>query len=389
MNRRFKFMLISRASRSAALIFVTLSVPLYLLLLNYNIVSIGIIYLFVSLSTVAISVGIGMLGDRIGFRKAMMIGEIPALFITSVLAFTTDTHLILAGIILSGSAGSAGAMRGAMSPGINAYIASNWPEDDERVHRMALITSVASLFSIVGSLMLYSHAYLDQTYGSLDSFRILYGISFVMVIFSVLSLSMLREKPLPKKETMIMQKVSGRHVLKVAISNGVNGTGIGLAIVLLPAWYELRYGITPSQVGLAFLGSYVGSALGGFLASRYMSREREGVLRVAYITRILQGIFILFVAVSPFVWMAVMFYSVRTFVAGFGIPNRNAINVSGIQSGDYGAATSIQGVSARASQGFSGLSGYLMDISLPFPLILGGLVQASSGALYYKLMKEK
>lgn len=389
MNRRFRFMLISRAARSTALIFVTLSAPLYLLLLNFNIVSIGIIYLFVSLSTVAISVGIGMLGDRIGFRKAMMIGEIPALFITSVLAFTTDTQLILAGIILSGAAGSAGAMRGAMSPGINAYIASNWPEDEERVHKMALITSVASVFSIVGSLMLYSHVFLGHTFGSIDAFRILYAISFALIVVSVLTLSMLREKPIRKKETRVMNKASGKHVLKVAISNGVNGTGIGLAIVLLPAWFELRYGITPSQVGLAFLGSYVGSALGGFLASRYMSSEREGVLRVAYVTRIVQGLVVLLVAISPFVWLAVLFYSIRTFIAGFGIPNRNAINVSGIQTGDYGAGTSIQGVSARASQGFSGLSGYLMDVSLPFPLLLGGAIQAFSGVLYYKLMKEK
>lgn len=389
MNGRFKFLLISRATRSAALIFVTLSSPLYLLLLNFNIVSIGIIYLFVSLSTVAISVGIGMLGDRIGFRKAMMLGEVPALFLTFMLAFTTNTQLILAGIILSGTAGSAGAMRGAMSPGINAYIASNWPEDQQRVHRIALITSVASVFSIVGSLMLYSHAYLDHYYGPIASFRILYGISFGLVIISVLTLSLLKERPVQKKETPIMNRASGKHVLKVAISNGVNGTGIGLAIVLLPAWYELRFGISPSQVGLAFLGSYVGSALGGYLAARYMARERKSVLKVAYVTRVVQGLIVLGVALSPFVWMAVGFYSFRTFIAGFGIPNRNAINVSGIKVGDYGAATSLQGVSARAAQGFSGLSGYLMDISLPFPLLLGGAIQAFSGVLYYKLMKEK
>lgn len=389
MDRRFKFLLISRAARSTALIFVTLSAPLYLLILNFNIVSIGLIYLFVSLSTVVISVGIGVLGDRIGFRKAMMIGEIPALFITSILAFTTNTHLILAGIILSGTAGSAGAMRGAMSPGINAYVASNWPEDQQRVRRMALITSIASLFSIVGSLMLYFHAFLDPYYGSVNSFRILYGISFGLVVFSVATLSLLREKPVEKKKTIIMNRASGKHVLKVALSNGVNGAGIGLAIVLLPAWYELRYGITPSQVGLAFLASYVGSALGGFLASRYMGRERKGVIRIASSTRVIQGLVVFGVALSPFIWVAVLFYTVRTFIAGFGIPSRNAVNVSGIQTGDYGAATSLQGVSARASQGFSGLSGYLMDISLPFPLILGGAIQAFSGFLYYKLMKEK
>ncbi len=387
-NRRFKFLLISRAARSTALIFVTLSVPLYLLRLHFNIVSIGLIYLFVSLSTVAISLGIGLLGDRIGFRKAMVIGELPAWVITAALAFSTNIHLILAGVILSGAAGSPGAMRGAMSPGINAYIASNWPEDKQRVYHMAMITSIASIFSIMGTLMLYSQGYLDLYYGIIGSFRILYGISFALVLVSTLCLLMLKEKPIKKKETAIMRKSSGKHVLKVAASNAVNGTGIGLSIVLLPAWYELRYGITPSQVGLAFLGSYVASAIGGYLAMKFMSRKDEGVLRIASITRFLQGAVLIGVAFSPFVWMAVVFYTFRTFIAGFGIPSRNAVNVSGIQEGDFGAGTSIQGISARAFQGSSGVSGYLMDFYLPFPIILGGAIQAISGIIYYKLMKK-
>lgn len=388
-NRRFRYLLISRASRSAALIFVSLSAPLYLLILNFDIVSIGLIYLFVSLSTVVISLVIGMLGDRIGFRKALMLGEIPALFITAVLAFSTNVHLILIGIIVSGSTGSAGAMRGAMSPGMNAFIANNWPDARDRVRKMAMVTSIASFFSIAGSLMLYSHAYLIPSYGTIDSFRVLYGISLLLIVISVSSLVMLKERPLQRKETVIMKKASGKHVLKVMIANTVNGSGIGLAIVLLPAWYELRFGLTPSQVGLAFLGSYVGSAIGSFLASRFTSGKSGGILRVASLTRFLQGAILIGVALSPLAVIAISLYSVRTFTAGFGIPSRNAVNVSGIQEGDFGAATSIQGVSARAAQGFSGLSGYLMDIYLPFPLILGGSIQAFSGYLYYKLMKKK
>lgn len=387
-ERRFKFLLVSRASRSAALIFVTLSSPLYLLLLNFDIVSIGLIYLFVSISTTMVSLLIGILGDRIGFRKAMILGEMPALFLTLVLTFSVNTDLILAGIIVSGTTGAAGAMRGAMSPGINAFIANNWPGERDRVTRMGMITSVASFFSIAGSLMLYSHGYFISYLGPIGSFRLLYGISLVLVIISTVSLFMLKEAPMPKKRNRIMRKASGKHVLKVVASNAVNGTGIGLAIVLLPAWFELRYGLTPSQVGLAFLATYVGSALGGYLATRTRGTRINGTLNVATITRIVQGALMIAVALSPFVIMAIAIYSTRTFVAGFGVPSRNAINVSGIKEGDYGAATSIQGVSSRVSQGFSGLSGYLMDIDLPFPLILGGIIQSFSGLIYYKLMKK-
>lgn len=389
-ERRFKFLLVSRAMRSAALIFVTLSTPLYLLELKFDIVSIGLIYLFVSLTTVLISLGIGMLGDRVGFKRALIIGEIPAIFLTAALTFSTNIYVILAGIIISGTTGSAGAMRGAMSPGMNAYIATNWSDNANRVRRMALITSIASFFSIIGSLMLYSHGFLIQQYGPVDSFRVLYGVSLVLVGFSMASLFMLKEKPVMKKREAVMKRSSGKYVLKVAISNAVNGSGIGLAVVLLPAWYELRFGLSASQVGLAFLGSYVGSAIGGLLASRMtISAGAGSTLNVAWVTRVVQGALLVVMALSPFVILAVLLYSGRSLLAGFGMPSRNAVNVSGIQEGDFGAGTSLQGVSMRVSQGFSGLSGYLMDIDLPFPVVLGGILQAASGVVYYKLMRKK
>lgn len=388
-DRRFKFLLISRATRSSALIFVTLSSPLYLLLLHFDIVSIGLVYLFVSLVTVAISVMIGFLGDRIGFRKALMIGEIPALFLTLVLSLSSNHTLILVGIIVSGMTGAAGAMRGAMSPGMNAFIASNWPREHDRVFRMGSITLTASSFSIIGSLMLYSQGYLAGTYGIIGAFKVLYGISFVLILTSLISLSLLKEHKIVKKTTRIMKKASGKHTLKIIISNGINGSGIGLAIVLLPAWFELRFNLLPHQVGLIFLPSYIGTAVGSYLAIRYTTRRRKNsTLKVASVTRAIQGALMIVVAFSPFIVFAIVAYAIRASVAGFGVPNRSAVNVSGIEGGDYGTATSLQGLSGRVSQGFSGLSGYLMDIDLPFPLILGGIVQSVSGYVYYRLLRK-
>jgi MFS family permease len=335
-----------------------------------------------------IVLSIGFLGDRIGYRKAMIVGEIPALFLTFTLTFTTNQYLVLAGIIVSGTAGSPGAMRGAFSPGIAAYLARNWPKESQRVSRMGMVTSVASIASVLGSIMLYSSGYISRIYGEVESFRILYGISFILIVISILSLILLRERPLERKTVRIMKKESGVHVIKIALSNAVNGTGIGLAIVLLPAWFKLRFALAPSDVGLVFLWSYVGSAAGAYLATKVFSTRMNGTLAYASVTRILQGALMIVVALSPFLLVSEIVYAVRSVIAGFGVPNRTAINVGGISEGDFGAATSIQGISGRISQGSSGLSGYLMDLYIPFPLILGGAVQSLSGFLYYKLLKK-
>ena len=390
-DRRFFFLLLSRAARSVALIFANLSIPLYLLAIHYDIITIGIIYIFVALATTGVSLIIGFLGDRIGFRKAMILGEIPALFLTAALASTTNHDLIIAGIIASGSAGAAGGLRGAFSPGINAYIATNWPDTGFRVRRMALVTSVASAFSIVGSLMLFAYDYISPFFGTINAFRFLYAVCFALIIVSFISLFLLKERVVAKKTNRVMNKESGKYVLKVIASNAINGSGLGLSVVLLPAWFELRYGIDTSQVGLAFLFSYLGTAIGSFYASRSRhleNRKRSTTLRTASVTRVIQGAMMAVVAISPFLPLAVAVYAARSFVAGIGAPNRTTVNVSGISSGDFGAATSLQGVSSRVSQSFSGLSGYLMDVSLPLPLVAGGLLQSLSGVVYYKLLKR-
>ena len=386
------FLLVSRAARSTALIFANLSIPLYLLAIHYDIVTIGIIYIFVALATTGVSLFIGFLGDRIGFRKAMILGEIPALFLTLVLFVTTNHDLIIVGIVLSGSAGAAGGLRGAFSPGINAFIATNWPDTSERVRRMALITSIASAFSIAGSLLLYAYDFIERFYGEIGTFRLLYFICFILIIISFVSLFLLKERKVEKKTNRVMNKESSLYTLRVLAANAINGSGLGLSIVLLPAWFELRYGIDTSQVGLVFLISYLGTSLGSFIASRMkreMSMVKSRTLRTASSTRVIQGLLMAVVAISPFLPLAAVVYAVRSFVAGVGAPNRTTVNVSGISSGDYGAATSLQGVSSRVSQSFSGLSGYLMDVSLPLPLVAGGILQSVSGVVYYKLLKHK
>ncbi|EEZ92534.1 MAG: hypothetical protein BJBARM4_0896 [Candidatus Parvarchaeum acidiphilum ARMAN-4] len=49
------------------------------------------------------------------------------------------------------------------------------------------------------------------------------------------------------------------------------------------------------------------------------------------------------------------------------------INSNGVNAQDYGTASSVMGLANRLAQTSSGLSGYLMDVSLPFPVLLGHL----------------
>jgi hypothetical protein len=60
--------------------------------------------------------------------------------------------------------------------------------------------------------------------------------------------------------------------------------------------------------------------------------------------------------------------------------------MSGVNSQDYGTASSVMGLANRLAQTSSGLSGYLMDISLPFPVLFGGVLQTVGGFIYFKVL---
>lgn len=387
-NRSFKFLLLSRAARSMALIFVTLSLSLYLNILGYSLVFIGILYLVIVLFNMIFALILGMLGDRIGYAKSLIIGELLPLIALLGLALSSNIYVISVSAIIGGITGSAGGMRGAFSPGMTAYVASSWPEEHDRVGRLARINVVASVFSIFGGFFLIFHGYLSPIYGNVLAFRLLFAVSFFILLVSFISLMLLKERKRPTKTTHVMKRESFRYMMRLVLPNIINGAGIGMALPLLPLWFELRYGVSVSYVGEIFTLAYAATALGSYLSGKFLNSAHVRAITVSSIARTFQGLLLVIVAISPLVVLAFSLYAVRSAVAGLGAPMRSAISVRGIGNEDYGAASSIQGLSTRGSQMTSGASGYLMDAYFPLPLVLGGTLQIAGAFVYYRLIRS-
>lgn len=391
LESRFNFLLVSRAARSVGIVYVTLSLPLYLLFLGIRVSIIGTLFLFMVVFSVGLSLLSGMLGDRIGYKYSLLIGDAPMVVATFILFYFHGILPIEIATVVGGIGGAPGGLRGVFAPGLNALVARNWPDSESRVRKMGRLMGVGSAFAFVGALMLYSHGYLVSLFGTAEAFRLLYLISLFLGIVSFVSIILVKERKVKvtrKKGVQgIIDRKSGKYTLRVIGSNLVNGSGIGFSIALLPAWIELRYGVTPSTVGLMFTFSYIATALGSFLAARVIGRTRSPVW-TASLSRILQGALIIGLAFSPSLLLVAGIYALRSSIAGFGAPIRTAINVRGISEGNFGFASSAQGMAVRGSQGTSAISGYLMEYSLPIPMAIGGVLQLAGGFVYYRLMKK-
>ncbi len=386
-NKSFRYLLISRATRSSGLIFVTLALPLYLHYLHFSVVFIGLLYVPIILFNVFLVLILGRLGDKIGYSKTLFISEIFPTAGILLMSLSTNIYFITIGAIIAGISGSAGGLRGAFSPGMTAFIANNYGIENDRVGKLSLLFATASIFSVFGGIFLSTYALIENVIGGILFYRLFFFISFLLVLTSLISLSRLREYKRPKKTTRIMKKESFKYLLRIILPNSINAAAIGISMPLLPLFFELKYQVDPSVVGYVYTLAYASTAIGSFVSGKYIN-GRFNNLKIASIAHVLQGALFIILAFTPFLFLAGFVYVMRMGVAGVGSPMRGAINVRGIDKEDYGTSTSIQGVSGRGSQLTSGASGYLFDINLAFPLVIGGSLQALGGVLYYTMIRS-
>jgi len=386
-DSRFKYLLYSRAFRSIALIYMSLAFSLYLVALHVSIINVGLVAAATMLFMIFLTILLGAIGDRRGYKTELVIAEVFAFIGALIIAISSTVTYIIIGMIIAGLSGGAGGMRGAFSPGTNAFIANNYRDEKERVKRYSLVTMVASAAAIGGSLLFSIVTPLSASVGLLNAYRYIFMFSSALLGLSVLLLLLLTDAKKPVKTTKMMKASSAKYSLKVITANSLGGIGMGVFMPLLPLWFKLSYGAEPFEIGIIFSAVYIFTALGSYMSSRFA--HRFNALNIASYTRVLGSLLLLAMAFSPALIIAGIIYIARAVIAGFGSPSRTTVNVRGIDAEDYGTATSVQGVASRVAQLSSGASGYLMDYALPMPLVVGGIFQFASGISYKLLFKGK
>ncbi|WP_229572369.1 MFS transporter [Saccharolobus caldissimus] len=379
----FRNLLLSRALRSIGLVFISIASPLYLKEIGFSPLLIGLTFSGTFAYTAIMSVSLGMLGDRKGYKKSLIIAEGLSTLGVLLLLISPSSLITALGIIFAGITGGVSGLRGLFSPGLTALIVSNWRDETERVKKMGALASVSSISSMGGSLMLSLTNYLP--FGKIGNYKFLFFLSFLMLLTSFLLIIPIREERRPPKGSKIMRKSSLKYLIKVITANSIGSLGVGMSVPFLSLFFSLYYHAKNTEIGEVFTLNFALSSLGSYLATKI----RGNTLNFASFTRIINGLTITLIAFSPWFTLSAFIFALRGLSMGFGAPNRTAINVRGISSEDYGTASSLQSLTSRIANMSSGLGGYLMDLSVPLPLEIGGILQALSGVLYLKLFSEK
>lgn len=382
----FRYLTLARALRSVGISFSTIALPLYMAALGFSPVTIGLSFVLMTLAETALVFLWGVLGDRVGYKKILIVVEV--LFGVSCLMLATGTGLVTVVIaaMLGGYGGQGGGgLRGAFGPGLSAFIGSVWKGANERTRIIGSVTFVGGIAGLAGYAVLAWVGLRVPVLGDVKAYQEAYVVLLATTVADVAALLLTKEGAHPPRTAKILTREGQKFIGKIVVSNAFSGLGIGLAIPLLPLWFALRFGYGAETIALIFGGSTVFSSIASYFS--HSVALKLGNVNTGAVTRALNGALLVVMAFTPWGLAAGAIYMARGFSGGLGVPARTSVTLGGVAGSEMGAATSISGVSMRATLMSSGIAGYLLTVAENLPLGLGGALQIVGGALYYRLLR--
>lgn len=285
LNPSLEWLFLVRILRSASQGFLAIIVPLYIAMLGYDAVHLGILFTAASIASVALTALTGVLSDRFG-RKTFLI-LISLLTVGGGLAFAVSTNfvvLVLAaaiGTIGRGGGAGSGGNWGPFYPAEQALIAEH-SSDFERTTVFGALSFVGVGAGAIGSLFAWLPRLLSAVAGvsELNGYRILFALTAIFGVAMAAAVVPVHEshsyvRQAESRRTLTtraswlgLSPVSWRVVWRFMAANLIQGFGIGLLGPIIVYWFYRVYGTGAGALANLFFLINLAAALPYLMAGR-------------------------------------------------------------------------------------------------------------------------
>ena len=366
---------LARAVRDFGDGFVAVLLPVYLGVLGFDAIQIGLVATAALLGSALMTIGVGLVGARYGYRRLLMVAS--ALMVLSGLALAAVSDYAL--ILVAAFAGTINPSAGSVSVFVPLEHAalSQSIEDKKRTQAFARYSLIGALAAAVGSLMAASPDLLAgvgvERLAALKAMFVLYALLGLAggLLYAGLPALTASEGPPPAP-----LGPSRRIVYRLAALFSVDAFAGGFVVQsLLALWLFDRFGMSLTGAGLFFFWSGVLAAF-SFPVAAWLAR-RIGLVNTMVFTHIPSSLFLIGAAVAPTIEIALACLLLRAALSQMDVPTRTSYVMAVVTPPERAAAASVTAVPRSLAAALSpALAGALYSAGLQaWPLILCGALK--------------
>jgi predicted MFS family arabinose efflux permease len=366
-------LLTARALRAFGDGFVSLLLPLYLVDLGYDTVTVGLIASATLVGSGAMTLAVGLTAHRYHYRTLLLAAA--ALMTATGLAFAAFTDLWpLLVIAVVGTLNPSSGDVSVFLPMEHAVLA----RVVEGRHRTAVFARYAlagTLVAALGSLAAGAPTLLAAWTGWPQRAC----LQAMFVVYAGLGMAIaLVYRGLPPRLTSEAKPAaplgpSRRAVFTLAALFSIDSFGGGFVVQSLVAlWLYQRYGLSPAAAGTLFFATGVMSAFSYLAAVRIA--KRVGLVNTMVFTHLPANLCLVAVPFADHLAAVVALLCVRSLLSQMDVPTRNSYVMAIVTPEERPAAASITAVPrSLASAASPFLAGYLLSLStFGWPLVAAG-----------------
>jgi MFS family permease len=330
-------------SKGLQLALFALVFPLYMYRLGYKQDAIGVVTAVGALTTLVASVPLGLLADRVGRARLFVVSAVLVPFAYLPMILSSALPMIVVGYMLANFLAT-------IYWSTNAPLLVGAVPAEERVRAFAVnsffLWGVGAFGAVIGGVVpSIAGRALGEPSDALTPLRIAIGANAVVCAVGAIPLFAIRATDGVRSERTRAWRFSRSDLRifgRLLVADAFLAFGGGAVIGFLPLFFQLRYGLEPGVLGVLFTVSGILSGVAS-LAAPVLAR-RLGDLRALIVAQAAIAPCILFTALAPFVWLAVLFEMGRNALRGTTDPIYQPFALTRVSTRQRGALGGLYNV---------------------------------------------
>jgi MFS family permease len=378
-------MIIALSVNSLALSYLMIYISAYLPEIGVPAQTVGLLLGVEGLAMAIMAIPFGMLSDRKGRKRLLIIGSFGPVPMFFAFALTTDA------VVMAAAAALGGIFEGIYLATVNALIADQTSLKD-RDTAFTLSFILAGTGMAMGTAFPFFIPELSMLLGIESTalhIGLLYFFGFVSLLIPFALYAVLRGVQETIRPSVVPWRGKSISVLlKFSGINSVIGLGAGFIIPLIPTWLYLKFAVPDAYSGpilaIATTTIGLGAAFSPMLARRF------GSVRAVVLTQGLSLAFMLALAfVGDFATAAVI-YVIRTGLMNMSSPLLDSYLMGVVAPEQRGFASSLNSVIWRIPNSVTTIVGGMILASGNFelPFLVAGACYVMGISLFFKTFKN-